>query len=287
VKIIFVPVADRPECARALRSAFEIAKKLGASVIGCHMRPHKYSEVSLSRHFSEEILGDNARALHAEWQKKSSGRSSNAARALYGSIAETSGFPVSKRLRNIPVAMWQLKVGSPDKLLAISGPVSDLLVVSRPTFGGGKVAGLFMLAALMESSKPVLILPQSGRAKVGERVCIAWNQSAEAARAVSAAMPILQTAKQVNIVSCGPENRIGPKAKQLADYLAAWGVRADRHSTRGQDVDKELIAGYRKTNSDLLVMGAYSRNRWREVVFGGTSYYMLRHANIPVLMLHT
>ncbi|MCI0518463.1 MAG: universal stress protein [Woeseiaceae bacterium] len=287
MKIIFVPVADRPECARALRAAFDLARKLEASVIGCHMRPHRYSELSLSQYFSEELLGDNATSLYAEWQRKSSKRAAIASRALYETMAESAGFATSKRLKTSPVAMWQEKVGSPDKLMAISGPVSDLLVVSRPKFGGGKVAGLFMLSALMESSRPVLILPQSGPAKVGERICIAWNQSAEAARAVAAAMPILQLAKQVTIVSCGPENRIGPKSKQLADYLGAWGVRAQRQSTRGTDVEKELVASYRKTDSDLLLMGAYSRNRWREVVFGGTSHYMLRHADIPVLMLHT
>ena len=287
MKIIFVPVADRPECARALRAAFDLARKLEASVIGCHMRPHRHSEISLSQYFSEAILGDDARALYAEWQRKSNSRSSNASRALYETVAESAGFAMSKRLKASPVAMWQKKVGSPDKLMAISGPVSDLLVVSRPKFGGGKLAGLFMLSALMESSRPVLILPQSCPARVGERVCIAWNQSAEAARAVAAAMPDLQLVKQVTIVSCGPENRIGPKAKQLADYFGAWGVHADRQITRGVNVDEELIASYRKTNSDLLLMGAYSRNRWREVVFGGTSHYMLRHANIPVLMLHT
>lgn len=287
MKIIFVPVADRPECARALRASFDLARKLEASVIGCHMRPHQHSGVAVSPYFSEELLGVNAAALHAEWQRKTSSRSSNASRALFETVAESAGFAISRRLKNHPAAIWQEKVGSPDKLMAISGPVSDLLVVSRPTYGGGKVAGLFMLSALMESSRPVLILPQSGPAKAGEKVCIAWNQSAEAARAVAAAMPLLHLAKQVTIVSCGPENHVGPKSKQLADYLGAWGVRAGREATRGDNVEKELIESYRETGSDLLLMGAYSRQRWREVVFGGTSHYMLRHANIPVLMLHT
>lgn len=287
MKIILVPVADRPECAKALRHAFELAHQFDACVIGCHMRPHRNSDVSLSGYFNEAIIGSSDQAPKSAWQKKSSAKSSSAARALFKSIAESHNMPVSKSLKPTPVAVWQEKVGAPDKLLRIAGPVSDLLVVSRPKEGGGKVAAMFMLAALMESCRPVLILPQTGRSAIGERICIAWNQSTEAARAVAAAMPVLQRASQVTIVSCGPENRVGPKSKQLSDYLGAWGVAADVRSTRGRDVDTELMKAFRDTKSDLLVMGAYSRQRWRQLVFGGTSNYMLSRANIPVLMLHS
>ncbi|MDH4047513.1 MAG: universal stress protein [Gammaproteobacteria bacterium] len=287
MKIIFVPVADRPECAKALHSAFELARKLEASVVGCHMRPHSYSEISLSSYFPYEILGNGNRTLHSAWQKKTSAKSSKAARALYETMAEASGFQLSKSVKSGPVAVWQEKVGSPDKLMRISGPVSDLLIVSRPKTRKNKLATMFMLSALMESSRPVLILPQSGHKTAGEKICIAWNQSAHAMHAIVAAIPLLQRAAQVTVVSCGPENRLGPKSAQLRSYLGAWGVKAGVESTRGKNVDAELTTVYRDTGSDLIVMGAYSRSRWREVAFGGTSNFMLFEANIPVLMLHT
>ncbi len=146
---------------------------------------------------------------------------------------------------------------------------------------------MFMLASLMETARPVLILPQTGASRIGRNICIAWNQSNEAARAVASAMPLLQQADRVTIVNCGPEDRVGPKAQQMVNYLRFWGVQADKIHTRGANIEKELLASYSKTNSDLLVMGAYSKSRWREIAFGGTSQYMLWKAGIPVFMLHS
>ena len=128
--------------------------------------------------------------------------------------------------------MWSERVGSPGIVLSIVGPVSDLIVVSRPAKRGG-VADMFMSAALLESRCPVLILPKNGRKTLGKNVCIAWNQSSEAANAVKAALPILERAEKVTIVSCGPEDHIGPKSTQLAAYLAHRGIKSERVKTRG------------------------------------------------------
>lgn len=287
MRVILVPVADRPECARALRTAFHIGKQLGSSIHGCHIRAHTHSKVSLSSEFSVQYFGGGSKATDSAWRSKTSKKASVAARKLFESIASTNGYEVSKRPRSTPVAGWQERVGSPDKVMRIVGPVSDLIVVSRPSPQGGDIARIFMLTALMESGRPVLILPQSGAAKIGKRVCIGWNQSIEAARAVASAMPILQAAEQVTIVSAGPEDRLGPKSQQLRNYLKCWGIDSEMIATRGRDVEKELVAGYRKSNSDLLLMGAYSKSRWRQIAFGGTSQHVLEKAKIPVLMLHS
>lgn len=49
MRVIFVPVANRPECAKALRAAFELGQYLDAHLYGCHIRPHRHSEVSLPK----------------------------------------------------------------------------------------------------------------------------------------------------------------------------------------------------------------------------------------------
>lgn len=190
-----------------------------------------------------------------------------------------------RRARPVPGALWAERVGSPGIVLSILGPVSDLIVVSRPLKTGG-VADMFMNAALIESGCPVLIMPQNGRKTTGKKICVAWNQSGEAAAAVKAALPLLRRADEVTIVSCGAEDRIGPKSAQLAAYLAHWSIKADRLNTRGRDVEKDLLESYKNAGADLLIAGAYSRNRWREKVFGGTTEFLIRDARMPVLMLH-
>lgn len=274
MRVILVPVADRPECARALNTAFSIGKRLGASISGCHMRPHRYSEVSMSTAFAD-----------AAWRRKSTKKAPAAAKALYQRAAEQHGYDLIRRPRAEPGALWAEKVGSPDILMGIVGPVSDLIVVSRPTRSGG-VADMFMNAALLQSSRPVLILPQGARRHIGKRVVIGWNQSSEAARAVSAALPILAEADTVTIVTCGAEDRPGPKATQLAAYLKHWGVQSERVTTHGRKIEPELLEAYKECGGDVLVAGAYSRSRWREKVFGGTTEFLLRKARVPVFAVH-
>jgi len=274
MRVILVPVADRPECARALSVAFDIGRRLGASVSGCHMRPHRNSEVSMSGAFSD-----------AAWRRKNTKKAPAAAKGLYQRAAEQHGYDLVRRARAKPGALWSEKVGSPDILMGIVGPVSDLVVVSRPT-RSGSVADMFMSAALLLSASPLLVLPQTSRRHVGKRIVIAWNQSADAARTVSAAMPLLVAATEVSIVTCGPEDHPGPKSTQLAAYLKHWGVNAERVATRGRKIESELMAAYKDLGGDLMVAGAYSRSRWREKVFGGTTEYLLRKARVPVLTMH-
>ena len=271
MRVILVPVADRPECAKALQTAFELGKRLGASVSGCHIRPHRESVTSMS---------------NAAWRRKNTKKAPEAARKLYEDMAAQNGYELTKRARLEPGALWAERVGAPDKLMGIVGPVADLVVVSRPEQDGG-VAEMFLNAALIESGRPVLILPPAGRRNLGKRVCIGWNQSTEAANAVTAALPLLKNAEQVTIVSCGAEDRIGPKSTQIANYLTHWGIKSKREQTPGKDIEKELMAAFKASGSDLLIAGAYSRSRWREKVFGGTSEYLLRKAKVPVFMLHS
>ncbi|MGI9286612.1 MAG: universal stress protein [Pseudomonadales bacterium] len=285
MRVIFVPVADRPECARALHTAFDLGQRLGANLCGCHIRAHGSADVALPSSLGSLVDYD------AAWRAASTGKktqkSSAAAKALFGKIAERQHYQIISKPGSSPGAMWMEKVGSPDKVLSIMGPVSDLIIVSRPAPNGGKLARMFMLAALLNSSRPVLVLPQTGMANISKRISIAWNQSAEAANTVSAAIPLLRLAEHVNIITCGPESGLGPKSTQLATYLRFWGVKAERSTARGVNDAKALVKGYKDAKSDLLLMGAYSRSRLRERVFGGVTEFMLQQANIPVLMLHT
>ncbi len=285
MKVILVPVADRPECATALRTAFELGRQLDANVNGCHIRAHSDSEVALPT--DDAMLFDAA--WTRAWEEKAKQNSSAAAEKLFAKFAARNNYRVIKKPKSKPGAVWMEKVGSPDRVLAIMGPVSDLIIVSRPAETGGRLGRMFMQAALLNSARPVLILPQKKLATVGKRIAIAWNQSAEAAKAVAAAMPLLQRAEHVSIVTCSPEREIGPTSLQLATYLRFWGVGAERVTARvrGLDDSKALLKGYNNTESDLLLMGAYSRNRLRERIFGGVTQFMLQKANIPVFMLHS
>lgn len=282
MKVIIIPVSDRPECVLALHHSFILGQKLQSSVVGYHIKPHSNSEATNSN----IIYKNYDFAWEAELNKNGKTEGHVKAQILFKNIAQKYNYEMRKTPVNTPCAMWSEKIGSPEKLFAIIGPVSDLIIVSRPTKKGGDLARAFMFDAVLNSSAPVLVLPQIEINDIGKRVCLAWNQSKEAILAVKAALPLLQQADEVNIITCGPENRLGPKANHLKKYLSSWNIKANHVDVKNSGDNQSIMKGYKETNSDLLVMGGYSRNRLRQQVFGGVSEYMLNKAEIPIFILH-
>jgi len=286
MKVIMVPVSNRPESRVALEVSAALALRLEANIVACHLRPHRdvnkdYKPVGLP------LFGSANRDWLNELDAKSTKSATHQAHKVFLEVADEAGLTVvsKPRRKSVATAIWQEKVGSPERVMAITGPLADLTVVTRPS-SRGRVARMFMLAALMHAGRPVLVLPPKIAKMPGKRIAIGWNQSAEIARVVSACMPLVQAAEQVTIVACGPEGRPGPKASQFKSYLKYWGVDAKVVVTRGRDEQSELMSVYRDSKSDLLLMGAYSRSRFREVVFGGMTEFMLSRARIPVIMQH-
>lgn len=284
MRLILVPVANRPECRVALDAAFRLAALLHADVAGYHIRPEQPEQritlgpllpdddVHPAFALADERVGSHRRAAHA----------------LYRRAAAKHGFvDAERRARGARSrASWHEVAGTPSRVFAVVGPVADLIVVSRPTTPGGGLARTFLLSALLHSAKPVLLLPNAARPTLGKRIAIAWNQSADAASAVTAALPLLTRADRVAVISAGREDRLGPKVTDLARYLKHWDVKVERVRTRGENTPSEIERSARALGADLLVMGAYSRNRFRQLVFGGVTEHMLFKTDIPVLMLH-
>jgi nucleotide-binding universal stress UspA family protein len=287
MRVIFVPVADRPECAAALNTAFRLAHRVGANVIGCHIRPHQNSPVNLSL----ERTKTGSVRKEIEWitaQKPAKGKNAQIrARELFVQFSEQYEFDLITRAGPRQGAVWMEKTGSPDKVIGIMGPMSDLIVLSRPATKGGAIAQMFLSASLQKSARPVLLMPQVNKPIVGNNICIAWNQSVEATRVVAATLPLLAQAEKVTIVTSGSESRAGPKSGQLAGYLKYWGIRSEHVSCKGKNEGTEIVEAFRASKSDLLIMGAYSRNRMSRMVFGGVTEHMLERTTVPVIMLHS
>ncbi|MBI1891440.1 MAG: universal stress protein [Burkholderiales bacterium] len=144
----------------------------------------------------------------------------------------------------------------------------------------------------MNSGCPVLLVPHSTMAKsIGERVLIAWNGSLEAKRAVHHALPILQRAKVVEVISFTTVKQrelYGDQpAADLAAYLARHNITVDAmQEETSSDAGEALLSLAANLSSDLLVMGCYGHSRLREIMLGGVSRTILNSATIPVLLAH-
>jgi nucleotide-binding universal stress UspA family protein len=280
-----VPVADRPECRLALDQAFRLASKLSADIVGYHLRPHRddhhgslraYLPIALEETELPELAESDYRLTRARSHE------------LFQEMAEEHGVKLARqpRISDQPLAFWNEMVGTPERLFGIIGPTSDCIVVSRPKRKASGPARAFLLAALLNAGKPLLILPQRHMRTPGKRILVAWNQGPQAAAALTAALPLLARAEEVHIVCCGPEELPGPKVTHARNYLLHWGIESHAHRKRGKDAGAELVETYRSLGCDLMVMGAYSRGQLRQRILGGVTHEMLTAQDLPVFALH-
>lgn len=145
----------------------------------------------------------------------------------------------------------------------------------------------FLASTLVASGRPALLLPYAGPVNaVGRNVLIAWKQTREAARAVSAALPWLVRADSVQAVCHG--EAADASLQSLQAYLKAQGVSAVVRSggAEGSDVGEHMLSTAADMSADLLVMGCYGHSRAREWVLGGATRSILQSMTLPVLMSH-
>lgn len=145
----------------------------------------------------------------------------------------------------------------------------------------------FLPSLLLQSGRPAVILPYVGAlAPIGRTVLVAWNESRESARALSAALPWVRTAASVHAVVYG-EDVQGP-LERLRAFLHAHGVAEARmhDGGRDEDVGNQLLSLATDLYADLLVMGCYGHSRAREWVLGGATRTVLDSMTLPVLLSH-
>jgi nucleotide-binding universal stress UspA family protein len=148
----------------------------------------------------------------------------------------------------------------------------------------------FVASVVMESGKPALVVPHTGRfGGIGANVLIAWRPTRECARAVEAALPLLQRAGRVHAVSWG-EDSFGPAETTfgLVRALRWHGIECttQRYPDEPEKLGGLLLSTAAAQGSDLLVMGAYGHHRVRELLLGGTTRTVLRSMTLPVLLAH-
>jgi nucleotide-binding universal stress UspA family protein len=286
MKVIMVPVADRPECRIALESAFRLAKEISANIVGYHLRPHREEHHADQGAHLSIVLEEGGLPPSSEAEVRLNSRH---AQHLFRAMAQQHGIPIARkpRIAGHALAFWNEMVGTPEKLFSIIGPTADCIVVSRPRVRGSGPARAFMLAALLRSGRPLLVLPQKPRAHTGRRILIAWNQGLNAATATAAALPLLARAERVHIVCCGKESMPGPKMAHARNYLLHWGIESQIHHRQGRDAVGEILGTYKAANCDLLIMGAYSRGHLRERILGGVTHELLLKKDVPVFTLHS
>jgi nucleotide-binding universal stress UspA family protein len=284
VKTILVPLTGYENDAKALEAAYLVARRFQAHIHCLHVEPDPMGIVTqvAVQQFSSRL--GNVELIHA-MQKEAEFRRGKADTAYEAFLerrfanAGVNEKPSFERIEGDPVA---------DTISAAR--YHGLLVLARAPEGGA-FARDSIANILVGCGRPLLIAPDGPMDSIGTAIAIAWKESAEAARAVGAAMPFLNAAGRAVVLAAAEsvDGKIsGRAAERLARSLREEGIAADAHSFSPgtQSVTETLLNAAREKGADLLVMGAYSHSRVRELVFGGFTRDVLKSCDMPVLMLH-
>lgn len=171
---------------------------------------------------------------------------------------------------------------------------ADLLVLGQ--HGPGEGWSTLMPADFLEtvialSGRPALVLPYtSARPGLPGNVVIAWKPGRGAARAVTAALPMLRSANAVHVLSWGGDAEAEGEGEDpnIVSYLKAHGIESTWHreSREPANLGDVLLSRAFDLQADLLVMGCYGHARAYEWVLGGASRTVLKSMTLPVLMAH-
>lgn len=273
--IVLHMTAGDPGLAEArIAYATALAAKHKASLVGLFTRPsfplaYHYISGTIVREYVETV------GLQAEAAKKA--------------------FEAARRELGIDGA-WIETEGGASSTVHSHARVADLLVLMPPSVNSddpviGQEYGSELLPhdLILDLGRPVILLPRKAApAPSTDRVLVGWNGSKEAARAVHDALPILQRAGSVTVMSAGKSRHRGGSGDTLVQHLARHGVRAQLKTAAAGDAEAGdlLLQTASSERADLIVMGAYGYARWREVVFGGATETVLEQAAVPIFFSH-
>lgn len=270
MKSILLPVDQSEQMASALETAWRLASLFEGTVEGVALRPA----------FAEIVAPDPIVAVTippADWNETEFCRT---VRQAFDTFA--AEHPASQgggaRFR------WRGGSAIEDSTLGTLGRVYDATLLSRPGSRGARMTALE--AALFDSGRPVLMAPPKPPKSFGETVLIHWNASTETARAILLAMPILRKARRVSLIAIEGHLSPGPNIKDAVGHLQANGVTATEKTVSKQPPGEAILAEAAAIGADLLIKGAYTQSRLRQMIFGGATSHILGAAEIPVFFSH-
>jgi nucleotide-binding universal stress UspA family protein len=284
IRKLLLPLTGTAAGEAALATALTIARAWNAHVTALHVRVDSRDVAPLA---GEGLSGAMIEEMMSATERESNERAYSV-RAMFERFVADHDVVVEEARPNADhaSASFAAVTGREEDIVAQQARLADLTVVPHPDSGDDVSSSDALHAVLFDSGRPVLISPHAAQPRIGSRVCIAWNGTAESASSVQAAIPWMERAEGVAILSADGYQRRGPAAPDLVAYLALHGIQASTVSFRSisGSVGAGLLAAAADFECDLLSMGAYSHSRLRQLILGGVTRHVLENAKLPVMM---
>ena len=276
LKSILVHLDRSRHCSQRLAAAVRLADDFRAQLVGAYLVAGIELAPSVSALLPNDLVERRMREL-TDAQKESE-KAFRQAAAAAGIAAE-----------------WRAPAGAPLEAAVAHGRCTDLIVLGQSDAEDSEsiFADELIATTILSAARPTLVIPHIGtRPTLGQNVLVAWDGGREASRAIADALPFLERAKRVDVITVNPEAAgramEGQALSRLTAYLKAHGVTpvVDRDAVSDISVGERLLSRAADLGSDLVVMGGYAHTRLRELVLGGVTRTMLEKMTVPVLMSH-
>jgi nucleotide-binding universal stress UspA family protein len=283
---ILAPLTGGTRDGIVLSNAFAAAKLSSAHVAALFIRPDATEAVP----FYGESTSATVMQEIADATKEASDIASRAARATLFTAAKDAGATlVEQPVRSDkPTASYREVLGNFADRVTAAAHLSDLIVFGALKEDDRPGLTEAFEATLVETGRPVLLSAQEAGISFCKKITIAWNESAAAAHAASAALPFLKCATEVEIISVLRKKDAPIDSSELKAYLLLHGVESTERSVDGgtRDIAEVLLTEASAGGASLLVAGGYGHSRLREMFIGGVTRKVVSHAKLPVFLVH-
>lgn len=291
IKNIMAVIGDAVSGRAVLECALRVGRHLDCHVDAFHVRSDPASALPLVGEAMSGAMVDEMMGV----AEKEAGQRAVKARAVYDEVLArerlTNTIGPVKGGQGFAVG-WMEASGVEEQVVALRGCRADLIVLARPT-GETETSTLMTLnAALMQSGRPVIAAPplsKDGSMPAGgfKKITVFWNGSTEATRAVQASLPFLRLAEEVTILRVEEEEWYA-ETEDLEAHLGHHGVHTvvSKVLPREGKTGRSLLLATGDIDADMMVMGAYTRSKLRQLILGSVTGYVMQQAVLPVLLCH-
>ena len=283
-KTILVPVSSPEASASTLTTALQVARRWHSHLEIMHVRADPrglvpYTGEGMDGSMIEEIM---------DVTEREGGERAVQTKALFDAFSAEHGLTISdKPLADAGVTIsWREETGREDEFIALRGRLYDLIVVGRPVADTPLPSPITLEAALHDTGRPILVAPPVATASCGKHIAVAWEASPEAARTIAVSIQALVEADEVTVLDPKLPQPLPLDSADLVDRLRWHGVDAKIHAfdVSATEVGAAFLKHAASVGADMLVKGAYSQSRLRQMVLGGRTRYILNNTTMPTLL---
>lgn len=274
---VLVPVTGNSQHQACLEAAIKIARDHDATLYALHVRPDPHEAIPyIGEGLSANIIQELCQSAEFEGKKQA-----NEANAWFTKIIAENGDGLAK-------VEWVEKVGYFSEYLGKMARVMDLTITPAPVGCENDESNSFLTEVLLQAGKPVLMVPDDCAVDFTGNALVAWDGSAEAARATTGAIGLLKRCSGVRGITVGKPKDNRPGSDDFLRFLKDHSIKGDVEvlDIKKDSVAKTILGEAEQKESSFVVMGAYSHNRWREMVLGGVTQFICKNAQLPILFSH-